>query len=204
MATGKGISTLCSRRIFPESYVDQFRGDKHPYLDHRGIAQASVEAWGIGFDTSEDAITIPVRDAWGNCVGIIWRYLDGTPKYRYNPGFEVKHSLLGIHNPMLRDPDEITLVEGPLDAILVSQAGIGMGMAVFGSHLHQGQINALEFAGFKDRHISVMFDNDKAGDAGEIDALLKLQTSGFSAQILPYSRTWRDPADLMTGMYPVG
>ena len=184
--------------LFPELFLDQFElAVEHPFLSERGIKKETAQRWQIGFDPEENAIIVPVRDAWNNCVGIVRRHVDGTvPKYRYNPGFEVKSSLVGLHNPMGGRRDKIYLVEGPLDAILMSQY-LGFAVAVLGSHLHQQQINMLEFAGYQNAQYFVMFDNDKAGQEGAARAESLLCRAGFSALEFPFSKKWADPAEMI-------
>lgn len=95
------------------------------YIEERGITDASVAKWELGWLPEEKRLVIPARDLDGRLRFLIKRGLTAKqqPKYLYTEGFP-KNSLLfggcGLDLGLVHS-DGLILVEGSLDTILFHQ-----------------------------------------------------------------------------------
>jgi DNA primase len=129
----------------------------------RGLSEETVEAFELGFDPMTDSATIPIRNMWGELLGITRRYLGhegNRPKYKDPKGFQKRKNLFGSWFVAQAESPTVVLTEGPLDAIKVWQAG-HPAVAVYGSYLSEHQIMLLRRLGVIT--CVLMFDNDTAG-----------------------------------------
>lgn len=108
------------------------------YLQRRGIAEESLQAWHIGYCDSDTSImgrriTFPIIDLGGNVVSVAGRAIDGAnPKYWHFP-YRKERYLYGAHL-IPAGCEFVVLCEGQVDAILIRQAGYPA-CAVMGSSL---------------------------------------------------------------------
>ena len=126
---------------------------------------ASRESGG-SYDRFRDRITFPIRDGRGRTIGFGGRVLgDGQPKYLNSPETPVFHKgreLYGLWEcrQALRDPERVLLVEGYMDVVGLSQAGVpeacaALGTAATADHLEKLFRLAPE--------VVLCFDGDGAG-----------------------------------------
>ena len=126
---------------------------------------ASRESGG-SYDRFRDRITFPIRDGRGRTIGFVGRVLgDGQPKYLNSPETPVFHKgreLYGLWEcrQALRDPERVLLVEGYMDVVGLSQAGVpeacaALGTAATADHLEKLFRLAPE--------VVLCFDGDAAG-----------------------------------------
>lgn len=59
----------------------------HPYMYKRGLTDEIIELFDIGYDEETDCITFPIRDIYGNCLGVARRSTHGK-YFNYPNGFE--------------------------------------------------------------------------------------------------------------------
>ena len=152
--------------------------NKEPVLKsllQRGFTRDVLAKWGIVWDKTVGAMRLPVRNCVGEIEGNIWRYPVGiTPKYRYEVGFAKSETLYGLWR--LGKCPRIVLVEGPLDAIWVQEAGIPA-LAILGSSLSEQQIILLLTMDVQ--HVVLCFDNDTAGIRATQHATPMLRSKGL-------------------------
>src|SRR3990167_3191522 len=104
----------------------------------RGFTRAILEKWNIVWDTVVGAMCLPIYDATGTLQGKIWRFPVGIePKYRYQTGFHRSETLYGLWK-LPTKLQILVLVEGPLDAIWVREAGLPA-LAILGSSMSEIQ-----------------------------------------------------------------
>jgi DNA primase len=160
-----------------ESYLRRFNTtamNPHPYWRlKRKFTRAICDKWELGFDALTERVTIPVRDTHTRKLkGIIFRTLDTTPgdypRYQNPAGFQKSNSLFGSWHATAADINSVCLVEGPLDAVTVDQAGVNV-LAQYGSSLSVRQVAILHSLGIK--NICLFYDFDDAG----VEATLKSQ-----------------------------
>ncbi|MGB4951034.1 MAG: toprim domain-containing protein [Rhizobiaceae bacterium] len=150
-------------KVLPESFLDQFRFETDEWKK-RDISGIFVRKFRLGFSPLQQCLTIPVRNVNGELLGVIRRNLnwnDNVPKYSEPLNVKKSNHLWGA--PWVaREPDAhtVVLVEGPLDAVKVWQAG-WPALAVCGSSLSRAQ--ALLLRRLDVRQVYLFFDNDAAG-----------------------------------------
>lgn len=144
-------------------------------LLERGFTREILTGWGINWDPEVHGMMLPVYDRTGELQGRIWRFPEGIiPKYRYAAGFEKSHILYGLWKLASRSP-QVILVEGPLDAIWVQEAGFP-GLAILGSTLSEQQAQLV--VSLHPSKVILCFDNDEAGKLAGQKAVLTLKQKG--------------------------
>jgi DNA primase len=122
------------------------------------------------YDRFRDRIIFPIADYSGRIVGYSARVAPGgdesQAKYVNTPETEVYHKskvLYGLDKAKneARQKDSILLVEGNMDVIAASQAGIKNVMAVSGTALTEDQIKIIKRY---TSNIKMFFDMDSAGE----------------------------------------
>lgn len=153
--------------VLDESFLKRYAiGTRYwtdPMPKGRGLNPETVEAFDLGYDPMNDAAIIPVRNMWGELLGVTRRSLTGdkhVPKYRDPKGFKKRNHLFGSWFVAQAESHTVVLTEGPLDCIKVWQAG-HPAVAVYGSYLTEHQIGMLRRLGIVT--CVMMFDNDEAG-----------------------------------------
>ncbi len=133
-------------------------------LTKRGFTPAMLEHWEITYNEDIGAIEIPCYDVDDHLLGYICRMPEGVhPKYRLPEGFQKKSVLFGMHKLLSVKKGRnvnVILVEGPLDAIWLQEAGFPA-VAILGSRLSIEQVTILHDLDF--RSIILCFDNDAPG-----------------------------------------
>lgn len=126
-----------------------------------------VERGGTAYDRFRDRLMFPIRDAQGRVIGFGGRQVEAGdgPKYLNSPESEVyqkSRALYGIYEARdaLRHASSVLLVEGYLDVIALSEAGIQNVVATCGTAL------TVEQARMVRRYVAdvvTLFDGDEAG-----------------------------------------
>jgi hypothetical protein len=126
------------------------------YFFDRGFTERTMQDFGVRYDAEERALVWPMRDAQFNLKGFIMRRLpgQGEPKYLYPYGCRVSTLLFPLSH---YSGDEAILVEGPLDAMWLHQAGAGSGLALLGDSISKDQVQLLRGIA---RSVVLAMDND--------------------------------------------
>lgn len=136
-----------------------------PRPSGRGFAPETVEAFDLGYDPMTESAIIPIRNMWGDLLGVTKRSLrkDGTRSRYIDPkGFKKRDNLFGSWFVAEAETPYVVLVEGPLDCIKVWEAGHPC-VALYGSYASPTQIMMLRRMGIVSA--VMFFDNDKQGKA---------------------------------------
>jgi len=141
---------------------------RHPYLQTRGIEEATAVEFGVGFYSGpglmHDRLVFPIQDELGQLVGYCGRALDGSePRYRFPARFPKSQLVFNLHRATAMRRPDVIVVEGFFDCLKVWQAGFRSVVALMGSSLYEEQCRLL-IQNF--RHIRLMFDGDAAGRRG--------------------------------------
>lgn len=143
-------------------------------LEARGVKASDLERVGLlgrgrsgPYPLFRDRLMFPIHDLSGRVIAFGGRAIGEArgPKYLNSPEsplYRKGHHLYGLAlaREEARRRDQILLVEGYLDAIALSQAGLGHAVAVLGTALTVDQLKlARRFAS----QIVVCFDGDEAG-----------------------------------------
>lgn len=144
-------------------------GDPTGYWKSRGIAQATVGEWGLGYDPASERVVIPVS-VDGSVIGWTKRRTreDVEPKWVHSPGLDRANILFGLDRA---EGDTCILVEAPLSAVMLWQQGWRCGVASFGCSLSQGQADLIRR---RFREVVIDYDPDDAGRGGVARAVSML------------------------------
>ncbi len=164
--------------------------------DHRSLTPDSC------YDRFRDRIIYPICDYSGRVLGYSARVAPGgdesQAKYVNSPETEVYHkskALYGIDKAKseIKLKDFVLLVEGNMDVIAASQAGIKNVVAVSGTALAPTQLDTLKRY---TKNIKMLFDMDAAGVAATKKSIKLCLEKNISVQIveLPFGKDAADVA----------
>ncbi|MHC5224697.1 DNA primase [Ignatzschineria sp. LJL83] len=126
------------------------------------------------YDRFRDRIMFPIRNRKGETIGFGGRILDqGEPKYLNSPEtpiFKKGEEVYGLYElrKYCRDYNEIIVVEGYMDVVMLSHYGIENSVATLGTAIGRRQIELL--LRYTSR-IVFCFDGDRAGKAAAHKAM---------------------------------
>ncbi len=150
--------------------------------EKRGLSDATLKKYDIGWDPKRQRNTIPIRDERGNVVNIRLYNAKKDPKIinytegRYKYGSPAR--LYGLDELVKYPGQQVILCEGEWDRLLLQQEGF---MAVTGTH-GAGTFRPEWIDRFKDRDVVVLYDCDREGQAAACNVVLQaLKTSGASS-----------------------
>lgn len=152
------------------------------YLLNRGISQASVDKFKIGYGEKNHSIVIPLIDRRGMAIGYAERFIGDPPagfkgKYRlpsedpkssiYNELFKKSEFLFNEHNARtaLKQEQYLLVFEGQFDAIAADQMGFHASIACMQSSLTMEQAKRLLKLAEDNTVIVLVPDKNKAGMA---------------------------------------
>ena len=132
------------------------------------------ESGGV-YDKYRNRVMFPIRDAAGKMTGFGARILDPNdiPKFLNSPQtvlFDKSHLLYGLNfaRKPIRALDQVVIVEGYLDVILLHQAGFDNTVSPMGTALNEDQFRLLKkFT----RRIVLALDADAAGEKATLRGL---------------------------------
>jgi DNA primase len=156
-----------------EVLVRHLRAEGHSLDDAATAGLIGRRTDGGFYDRFRDRLVFPIHDLGGRVIAFGGRILPGTPvtgdtpppKYLNSPEspvFKKGQTLygLGLARDAIRASERVIVVEGYLDVIAVSQAGIGEIVAPLGTALTVDQLRVLKrFA----ETVIACFDGDEAG-----------------------------------------
>lgn len=149
----------------------------------------------------ENRVVFPISDLIGKVVGFTGRIINENqdgPKYWNTPETTIFHkgkTIFGLDRAkqFIRQKDQIILVEGQMDVILLHQADYKFAVATSGTALSADHIKLLKrFSS----NISVAFDQDAAGQKAAWRAL----EIAFAQDVVPeiiVTGAGQDPADMV-------
>ena len=127
------------------------------------------------YDKFRNRITFPIRDGTGKMTGFGARILDPNdmPKFLNSPQtvlFDKSHLLYGLDQARkaIRTKDQVVIVEGYLDVILLHQAGFNNTVSPMGTALNEDQLRFLKRFS---RRIVLALDADAAGEKATLRGL---------------------------------
>lgn len=193
--------------VYPEDCLSRIKF--HDYLVKRGFTREIIEKYHIGIGKENhgymvDRIIFPIRNIEGSIVAFSGRTLHedwkerGIPKWKHSKDFEVHADKMLFNIDQARESIESTgtviLVEGPLDALKIIEAGITNVVAVLGKTLYNGQISQLIMAGAT--RLIIAFDNDNPGKTGAEKAI-KLAAPFFDVQKVEIETGQKDYGEML-------
>lgn len=132
------------------------------------------ESGGV-YDKYRNRVIFPIRDAAGKMAGFGGRILnpDDVPKFLNSPQtvlFDKSHLLYGLNlaRKPIRVEDQVVIVEGYFDVILLHQAGFTNTVSPMGTALNEDQLRLLKKFS---RRIVLALDADAAGEKATLRGL---------------------------------
>ena len=129
---------------------------------------------GDRYDRFRDRVIFPIRDPRGHVIGFGGRVIGpGEPKYLNSPETELFHKGYGVYGlfesrQVNQRPDQLIVVEGYMDVILLAQNGIPHVVATLGTATTAEQIDLLYR---QTERLVFCFDGDAAGRRAAVKAL---------------------------------
>jgi DNA primase len=162
----------------PDSYDASLTLLRSKGYSNEEIAQAGManerDSGGI-YDKFRNRITFPIRDTAGKMTGFGARILNPTdvPKFLNSPQtvlFDKSHLLYGLDQARktIRAKDQVVIVEGYLDVIVLHQAGYSNTVSPMGTALNEDQLRYLKKY---TRRIVLALDADAAGEKATLRGL---------------------------------
>lgn len=141
--------------------------------EKRGLSDATLERYQIGWDSQRQRYTIPVRDEHGRVMNVrlysptepvkILNYTDGRHKY----GSPAR--LYGVDELVKHEGKDVVICEGEWDRLLLQQEGF---MAV--TSTHGCRVFLPEWARwFKEKDVAILYDCDEEGKRAATQIVLK-------------------------------
>ena len=154
---------------------------QHPYLAERGLDEAAIREFGIGFcnaGTLIARVAIPIHSAKGELVGYVGRWPGDppaeTPKFKLPKGFKKSAELFNLHRAIKEPSDSpLVIVEGFFDVMHLWRHGVRRVIGLMGSSLSDMQ-EALLREHASGGRILVMLDEDDAGRSGRDEIAVRL------------------------------
>lgn len=177
-----------------ESLLALYEPPPWEQLEKRQLDEESCAAYGVLWDTRENAWILPVRDPYDHSL---WGWqVKGPGVFRNHPsGIKKSRTLFGLD---AFAGTRAILLESPLDAVRLKAEGIDGGLATFGAAISEHQMRlVLEVAD----EVLVATDNFSTDPAGRKAAmnLLKKYSTRVNMRFLNYDRTdAKDIGDMTT------
>ncbi|MGQ9589923.1 MAG: CHC2 zinc finger domain-containing protein, partial [Planctomycetota bacterium] len=150
--------------------------------EKRGLADATLKKYEIGWDPKRQRNSIPIRDERGNAVNVRLYNAKKDPKIinytegRYKYGSPAR--LYGLDELVKYQGKQVVLCEGEWDRLILQQEGF---MAVTGTH-GAGVFRPEWSAHFRDKEVVILYDCDHEGQAAARNVVLRaLKTAGASS-----------------------
>jgi len=155
----------------------------YPYLRDRGLTQAAIEYFGLGFASRgvmKGRIAIPIHDEDGQLVAYAGRWAadlvpDEELRYKLPEGFHKSQVLYNLHRVKeLAGEKGLVVTEGFFTLFHLWQAGILNAVALMGSSISDNQVELITKALGPDGKVQLLTDEDDAGADCRIECLEKL------------------------------
>jgi DNA primase len=162
---------------------------RHAYLTDRGLKEATIDAFGLGYHAGKGImhgrVVIPIHNEQGELVAYAGRWPadegwpEGSEKYQLPPGFRKSHVLFNLHRAREHATEGLIVVEGFFTVFEFWQRGRKNVVALMGSSMSKEQERLIvQTVGPKGR-VLLALDNDEAGRKGSEDARNRLSSQVF-------------------------
>lgn len=213
--TPEGRNPFRGTFVLDDDMLDDFRQAPTSLLQ-AGFAMETLRHFEVGFDDQHVRITYPLRNIYGDLVGISGRAIIPGVEPRYKiykreivertefnvpPDYSmdsVKNALLWhghIARPFLFgiDDEPLFISEGFKACMWVWQAGYLTSVALIGAHLSDAHA---ELIATSTKYVCLFLDNNEAGWRGTFFAAERLMKKGVQFVIAKYPDDREQPDDL--------
>ena len=195
----------------PLGFALQNLDTAHPYLTERGLSEATIAEFGMGYcgkGSMTGRVVIPIHNGDGQLVAYAGRW-PGTPpdadtsKYKLPPGFRKAQELFNAHRAFAEpDTSPLVIVEGFFDCLALWQHGIRRVVALMGSSLSPQQEESIRKNTDASSRVLLMLDEDDAGRAAREQSLSRLARFTF-VKAYTFDRESRQPDSLSTEEFAI-
>jgi len=208
----RGISAETMER-FNLGFAPADRYWLHRFLSNKGFSPdflASSGLFSLRYPQSaffSNRLMFPISDKNGRIVAFGGRILEGEgPKYINSPDSELFKKgrtlfALDLALPEIRRTKEVYLAEGYMDIIALHQGGITNSIAPLGTSFTDDQAKLLKRWA---ENVSLMLDNDEAGQNAAYKAILCCRKNGLSCTVVETMALFKgetekpkDPAEIL-------
>lgn len=175
------------------------------HLQQKGYSQEDLQDAGLivvkekhQYDQFRSRVMFPIINLYGQTLGFGGRAMgEAQPKYLNTQDtlvFNKRYHVYGINLlKKQRDLEHLTLVEGYMDVVALSQYGIKGVVATLGTALTAEQVRLMKrFSS----NIHIAYDGDEPGQMAALRALDLMQAEGMNASVLMFPQGL-DPDDLI-------
>lgn len=175
------------------------------YLQKRGFSPETIEAFGIGYDSAENSIVIPINDGYGKTVGFSRRFLDpgNGPKYKNSRNDEVfnkGHLLYNLDKARKHAGGFLLVLEGYFDVLSAWESGYKNAVAICKDTLTAEQASLIVKL-CQGKRIILVPDNDETGRRSVLANrdLLRACGPGAVIEVAPPPAAYKDLNDVLLG-----
>ncbi|MDD6681933.1 MAG: DNA primase [Clostridiales bacterium] len=166
--------------------LTRFLQDKGYTLEELGQAGLSVVKGDHAYDMFRNRAIFPIIDQHGNVLGFGGRAMgDAKPKYLNTSDTPVFNKRKGVYAINLlrkiRDLKRVLLVEGYMDVVAITQAGVTGAVATLGTALTNEQARLLKRYA---PEVHLAYDGDEAGQMAIERALSIFESEAIPAKVL--------------------
>ena len=145
--------------------------------EKRGLSDATLRKYEIGWDPKRQRNTIPIRDERGNLVNVrLYNAKKDSKMINYTEGkwkYGSPARLYGLNELVKYKGKQVVVTEGEFDRLLLQQEGL---MAVTSTH-GCSVFRPEWIPHFKDKDVVIIYDCDKEGQAGANTVLKAFKNS---------------------------
>lgn len=156
------VREIVPNPILPESVLDEFL--PYPSLDwiNEGISFETQKLYGIGFDLDSKRITIPMRNRFGQLVGVKGRIMkdeDDDRKYLYLYRYQNRYEWFNFHyaHPYILMDKKVYIFEAEKSCMKAYSNGIFNTLAIGASEISPEQVQMVKQLGL-DIEIVLCYD----------------------------------------------
>lgn len=165
MIRTKRKRTIRPNPVLPESVLDNYLPYPIESWIKEGISYDTQLMYGIGFDLESKRITIPMRNRFGELVGVkgrIFNDADDNRKYMYLLKYNNGQELFNLHYalPYIMAEKKVYIFEGEKSSMKMFQCGKYNSLSIGASDLAPEQLKIIKEFGL-DIKIILCYDTDK-------------------------------------------
>ncbi len=163
------------------------------HLTSKGYTEKDILTAGLAIKTQKGGfidrfrkrLMFPIFDVRGNVIAFGGRVLDdGLPKYMNSPEtvcYKKKDNLYALNYARKSEQDNIVIVEGYMDAVMLYQAGIDNVVASLGTALTERQAMLLKRY---TKDVVICYDSDMAGQIATLKGMDILADKGCNIRVI--------------------
>ena len=175
-ATEKDLTTI------PEDALARYQKDMNQgvrklLIEERGLSEAVIEGYQLGYDIKSKRVCIPVFDEEGRLRNIRkWSKRENMKIISYRKGYG-KARIFPVD--VLKETNVVVLCEGEMDSLRLLSEGIDAVTVTGGAGTWKPEFNQY----FQGKSVIICYDNDEAGNKGARKVAKSLYKDGINVSI---------------------